>query len=374
VDFSLTEEQSTLRATARRFLAAEAPPARVRAAMETELGYDEGSWRRASAELGWPSLVIPEAYGGANLTHVELAIVMEEAGRALYPSPLFASACLAAACVLAAGSEEQKRALLPGIASGETTAALAFSTPHADGANAVIAREAGDGFVISGKTSHVVDGHAAKLLVIEATAPARDGVLLFAIDDTTASVARRLLPTMDRTRKLAEITLRDARVPRAALLGESSPRALARTLDRARVALAAEQLGGASRCLDMAVEHAKTRVQFGRPIGSFQAIKHKLADMLLLVESARSAIAYAAHVASRDNDDDDALATAASIAKSYASDAYFACAAESIQIHGGVGFTWEHDAHLYFKRARASAALLGDAGFHRERVAAQILG
>jgi len=220
----------------------------------------------------------------------------------------------------------------------------------------------------------VLDGHCADLLVVAARregSTETDDVSLLAIPASTAGVERRALPTLDQTRRLAALRLDEVRVPRSMLLGEEGGAAapLRRTLDLAAVALAAEQVGGAQRCLDLAVEHAKSRVQFGRPIGSFQAIQHKCADMLLLVESARSASQWAACVAAEDPDQ---LALAASLAKAYCSEAYFRCAAECLQIHGGVGFTWEYDVHLHLKRAQGSQVFLGDPAWHRERVAQRI--
>jgi len=375
VRFAFDEDQEQLRAAARGFLAAHSSPARVRAAMATDAGWDAAVWRRIGAELGWPAVIIPEAYGGIGLGFVELVALMEEMGATLLCAPFFSSVCLGASALLAAGTEEQKQAYLPGIAAGETTATLAWSEPGGRrpdaGAIAAVAERRGEGFRLRGTKSYVVDGHTAGVLIVAARAPGSagaDGVSLFVLPADTPGVGRRLLPTMDQTRKLAAVTLADVAVPATALMGAEGGGwpALARTLDRAAVALAAEQVGGAGRCLDLSVAYAKERVQFGRPIGSFQAIKHKCADMLLLVESARSAAYYAGWAVSVD---DPEVPVLAALARAYCSDAYFRCAAEAIQIHGGVGFTWEYDVHLYFKRAHASAVLLGDASHHRERVA-----
>jgi alkylation response protein AidB-like acyl-CoA dehydrogenase len=343
--------------------------------MATTRGYDEALWQRIGEELGFTSLVIPEAYGGAGLGFVELAAVMEEMGRALVCAPFFSTVCLAVSAIVTGGTEEQKRDLLPGIATGRTTATLAFapSSGHwnAPGSDVVFAPYGG-GFELSGKTSFVIDGHTASLVIVAArSAGDASRSTLFVVPAETPGLLRRALPTMDMTRKQAEITLTKVRVPSAALLGvaDGGDRTLARVLDLAKVALAAEQVGGAERCLDMSVDYAKTRVQFGRPIGSFQAIKHKLADMFVEVESARSASYYAAWAAAHDEAE---LPAAAALAKAFCSDAYFRVAAECIQIHGGVGFTWEHDAHLFFKRAKSSETLFGDAAFHRAIVARQM--
>jgi len=375
--FAFNDEQEELRRAARSFLSEHSSPARVRAAMATERGYDPEVWRRIGAELGWTSIVIPEAYSGAGLTYVELIALLEEMGAALLCAPFFSTVCLAGNALLLGGSEAQKQQHLSAIAAGTTTAALAAVEPagrwDAAGIEAV-ARHDQAGFILDGTKSFVLDGHSADLLIVVARRPGSrgdDGVGLFLVPGDTPGIERRLLPTMDQTRKQAEIRLCEVRVPAAAQLGADGDgwRLFSQTLDRAAVALAAEQVGGAQRCLDMAVEYAKQRMQFGRPIGSFQAIKHKCADMLVRVESARSASYYAGWAAATG---DPELPALASLAKAYCSDAYFHCAAESIQIHGGVGFTWELDAQLYFKRAKSSESLLGDATYHRELVARRI--
>ena len=371
---AFTEEQEDLRASARAFLAEHSPPAEVRRAMQGELGHDPALWKRLGAELGWPGIAIPEAYGGAGLSQVELAALMEVMGEALLCAPFFSSVCLAANALVEAAGEEQKRRWLPGIAAGETLATLAFAEPGGawgpEGV-ATTARAEGGDFVLSGRKRYVPDGHAADLVLVAAREPGTEGergLSLYAVGADAPGLSRRALPTMDQTRRLAELRLEDVRVPASARLGEGETgyEALERALDLAAVALAAEQVGLAQRCLDLAVAHARSREQFGRPIGSFQAIKHKCADMMLLVESSRSAAYYAACVAAEGSAD---LARAASLARAWCSEAAFRCAAECLQIHGGVGFTWEYDVHLYLKRARASEILLGDPAWHRERVA-----
>jgi alkylation response protein AidB-like acyl-CoA dehydrogenase len=377
VDFAFDEEQEELRAIARSFLAEYAGSAQLREAMASDLGYDPHLWKQIGAELGWTSVHIPESYGGLGLGNVELVALLEIMGAHLVASPFFASVCLAANALLTGGTEAQKQEHLPGIASGETRATLAWTEANgrwdADGIEAT-ARPDGSDFILDGVKTFVLDGHCADLLVVAARSEdsrGDDGVSLFAIPADDPAIERRALPTVDQTRRQAEITLRGVRVPEEARLGAEGEggATLARTLDLAAVALAAEQVGGAQRCLDMAVAYAKERVQFGRPIGSFQAIKHKCADMMVAVESARSASYYAGCVADEGGDD---LATVASLAQAYCSDAYFRCAADSLQIHGGVGFTWEYDVHLYFKRAKSSETFLGDAAYHRERVARNI--
>jgi len=374
VDFAFTAEQQELRAAARDFLADHSSSEAVRRAMASELGFDSEVWKRIGHDLGWTSVHIPEAYGGAGLGYVELVALLEVMGEALLCAPFLSSVCLAANAILAGASEAQKREWLPAIAAGRTRAALAFdeSTRHGEAAvcQATARREGGD-FVLAGRKRFVLDGHGAELLVVSARAPGSAGdagISLFAVSASAPGVERRALPTLDPTRRLAEIELRDVRVPAAARLGEegSGAAALGRALDLGAVALAAEQVGGAQRCLDMAVGHAKQRIQFGRPIGSFQAIKHTCADMMVAVESARSAAYYAGCVAAEGGDD---LTRVASLAKAWCSEAYFRCAADALQVHGGVGFTWEYDVHLHLKRARAGENFLGAPAWHRERVA-----
>ncbi len=374
MNLAFDEAQQELRAQARAFLAEHSGPEQVRRAMASELGFDPGLWKQISAELGWTALLVPETYGGLGLGPVELVALAEVMGEALLCAPFFSSVCLGAQALLVAGSEEQKRLHLPGIAAGTTLATVAALEPSgrfdASGIEAV-ARRAGGEFVLSGAKRYVVDGHCADLLVVPARregSAGEEGVSLFLVPARAAGVERRALPSLDQTRRQAELWLRDARVPAGALLGEEGRGwpAMEKTLDLAAIALAAEQVGGAQRCLDVSVAYAKQRVQFGRPIGSFQAIQHKCADMMVAVEAARSGVYWAACVAAEGGED---LSVAASLAKATASEAFFRCAAESLQIHGGVGFTWEVDVHLYLKRARGGESLLGDPAFHRERVA-----
>jgi alkylation response protein AidB-like acyl-CoA dehydrogenase len=373
VNFSFTEEQQELRATARAFLAEACKPEAVRAAMESALGWDEKLWARI-AELGWPAVVVPETCGGLGLSWVELVALQEVIGEALAPSPFFATACLAANAILAAGDEAQQRALLPGIAEGRTRGALALAEAagrwDADGISTTCERDGHDS-ILRGEKRYVVDGASADLIVLAARAPGSSGALgvsLFALPAGTPGLAREVVPTLDSTRRLATLRLDAVRVPASARLGAEGAAwpALETTLQRAAVALAAEQLGGAQRALDLAVAYAKQRVQFGRPIGSFQAIKHELADVMVRVEAARSAVYYAGCVAAAGG---AALPAAASMAKAAATEAFSFATATALQVFGGVGFTWEYDVHLYFKRARSSASLLGDASWHRERVA-----
>lgn len=350
----VTEEQRELRDALRRFFADRSPSAEVRRLMETTEGYDPAVWAQMAGQLGLQGLTIPEEHGGAGFGMRELAIVFEEMGRAVVCAPFLATITAAAALEAGEGGHD----LLAGIADGSAVATLAV--PEDGGSWSLDAvRTAFEGGALRGVKNFVLDGHVADLVLVAARDA--DGVGVYAVEDA-ARLVRQPLPTVDQTRKLARIELDG--VPARKVGGED---ALLRALDVAAVALAAEQLGGAQRTLDMTVEYAKVRHQFGRPIGSFQAIKHRCADMFVLVESARSAVLNAAAVADESPDE---LPAAAALAKAYCSDAYFHTAGEAIQLHGGIGFTWEHDAHLYFKRAQGSRELFGSPDRHRERLAA----
>ncbi len=369
MNFAFSEEQEELRRAVRRFLEDKSPMTEVRRLMETEEGYDPAVWEQMANQLGLQAITIPEEYGGAGFGYVELIVVLEEMGASLLGAPYFSTVGLAANCLLSSGDESAKKDYLPGIAAGETIATLALTEDSGrwdlDGVT-LQATPAGEGWSLDGHKMFVIDGHTAQLILVAARTGA--GVSLFAVDGGATGLTRTSLATMDQTRKQARLEF--ASTP-ARLIGEdgAADAVLTRTLDLAAVALAAEQVGGAQRCLDMSVDYAKTRIQFGRPIGSFQAIKHKCADMLLEVESAKSAAYYAGWAAAEDSEE---LPVVASLAKSYCSEAYFHAAAENIQIHGGIGFTWEHDAHLYFKRAKSSELLLGDPTYHRELLAQRI--
>ncbi len=369
MNFAFSEEQEELRKSVRRFLEDKSPETEVRRLMETTEGYDPAVWTQMAQQLGLQGLAIPEEYGGSGYSYVELIVVMEEMGRALLCAPYFSTIGLAANALLVSGDDGAKKELLPGIASGETIATLALTEESGKWDESGITLEAtrsGDGYTLTGTKSFVLDGHTANLIIVAARTAA--GVSLFSVAGDASGLTRTPLSTMDQTRKQAKLEF--AGTP-ARLIGTEGEgwKTLSKTLDLAAVALAAEQVGGAQKVLDMSVEYAKVRVQFGRPIGSFQAIKHKCADMLLEVESAKSAAYYAGWAAAEDSDE---LPVVASLAKAYCSDAYFHAAAENIQIHGGIGFTWEHPAHLYFKRAKTDELYLGDPTYHRELLAQRI--
>jgi alkylation response protein AidB-like acyl-CoA dehydrogenase len=319
--------------------------------------------------MGLQGLHIPEEYGGSGFGYVELGIVLEEMGRALLCAPFFSSVVLAANTLLLSGDDAAKAAHLPGIANGETIATVAFTEPSGkwdESGIEMTASGSGGDYTLSGTKMFVIDGHTANLIIVAARTGS--GVSLFAVDGDASGLTRTALSTMDQTRKQAKLEFDNTP---AALIGTEGAGwgVLSQMLDLAAVSLSAESVGGSQQVLDMAVEYAKVRVQFGRPIGSFQAIKHKCADMLLEVESAKSAAYYGMWCASEMNDE---LASVASLAKAYCTEAYFHAAAENIQIHGGIGFTWEHPAHLYFKRAKSSELMFGDPTYHRELLAQRI--
>lgn len=369
MNFAFNEEQEELRRMVAKFLEDKSPETEVRRLMETSEGYDPAVWSQMAEQLGLQSLTIPEEFGGSGFSYVELIVVLEEMGAALLCAPFFSTVALGANAVLTSGDEAAKAKYLPGIASGESIATLAITedSGRADFESIETkATESGGSWSLDGAKSFVIDGHIADVIFV--AAQSSQGLSLFAVEKGAAGLGVEQLATMDQTRKQARLSFE---ATPAELLGEAgaAEAGLTKTLELAAVALAAEQVGGAQRCLTMAVEYAKQRIQFGRPIGSFQAIKHKCADMLLEVESSKSAAYYAGWAAAEDNDE---LPLVASLAKSYCSEAYMHTAAENIQIHGGIGFTWEHPAHLYFKRAKSSELLFGDPSYHRELLAQRL--
>ena len=369
MNFAFSEEQEELRKTVRAFLESKSPETAVREQMETENGFDPAVWSQMGDQMGLQGLSIPEEFGGSGFGFIELGVVLEEMGRALLCAPFFSSVVLAANALLLSGDDAAKKKYLPGIAAGETIATLATTEPSGKWDEKGITTKAegsGSDWKITGSKMFVIDGATASLIIVGARTS--KGVSLFAVDGDAKGLTRTSLSTMDQTRKQAKL---EFNATPATLIGTEGKGwdVLSQVFDLAAVALAAEQVGGAQKVLEMAVEYAKVRVQFGRPIGSFQAIKHKCADMLLEVESAKSAAYYGMWCAAEMNDE---LASVASLAKAYCSEAYFHAAAENIQIHGGIGFTWEHPAHLYFKRAKSSELLFGDPTYHRELLAQRI--
>lgn len=368
MDFGFSEEQELLRKSAADFLSKECPMTYVRQMMEDERGYADAVWSKM-AELGWTGLIYPEEFGGAGLSLVDLVVVLEEMGKASLPGPFLSTVCLGGLAILEAGNDVQKKKYLPGLASGQTKATLAFLEENArwdDKGINLKPRKGAKNYSLSGVKLFVPDAHVADLIVCAARMT--KGVSLFVVERQQPGVTVRQLKTMDQTRKLCEVTFDKIQVGPDAILGTpgSGWDTLKRILDYSKVALSAEMCGGAQKVLDMTVEYAKVREQFGRPIGSFQAIQHKCANMLVQVESAKSATYYAAWAVANNAPE---APLAAAMAKAYCSDAFRQVSAEGIQVHGGIGFTWEHDLHIYFKRAKGSEVTFGDATWNRELVA-----
>jgi len=368
VNFAFSEEQEAFRAELRRCFEEHAGAPAVFRAMESPDGFDRALWKQLAGELGLAGLHLPEAYGGQGFGFLELGIALQESGRVLFPSPLFSTVCLGAGAILNAGSEAQKHALLPGIASGDCLATLALLEPGGDwdpeSVRLAVETERG-GHFLSGSKRFVTDAATADLILVAARGPG--GIGLFVVRRGAPGLGVTPIEPLDATRKLAHLEL--SRVV-AEPLGDpdGAGAALAKTLDQARVMLACESAGGAQHCLDSAVAWARQRVQFARPIGSFQAIQHKCAEALLEVASAQSA----AHFASWSAEQDEGLPLAAAMAKSFCDEAYLRASQENLHIHGGVGFTWEAEPHLYFKRAKASETLLGPPTFQRARIAREL--
>jgi alkylation response protein AidB-like acyl-CoA dehydrogenase len=374
MNFGFNEEQELLRSTARKFFDNECGSETVRKLMDSPEGMTPDLWKKL-AEQGWLGLIVPDEHGGMGLGIVDLVVLMEEMGRAVVPGPFFSTVLLGGLAILEAGTEAQKKAWLPRLASGDARATLAWMEPTADlGARGITlpATAKGGGHTLNGTKLFVQDAHTADVLVVAARTgtgkTVEDGISLFLVPKGSAGLAVTLLPTMDQTRKLCEVTFKDVAVGPDALMGQAGSgwAPLARVIDRATVGLCAEMCGGAQKVLDMTVEYAKIRQAFGRPIGSYQGVKHKAADMLVDVENSKSITYYAAWAM------DEGVAEgplAVSMAKAYVSDAYRRVSGAGIQLHGGIGFTWEHDLHLYFKRAKGSEFTFGDATWHRERVA-----
>ena len=374
MNFGFNDEQELLRSTARKFFDHECSSETVRKLMEGPEGMTPDLWKKL-AEQGWLGLIVPDEHGGMGLGMVDLVVLMEEMGRAVVPGPFFSTVLLGGLAILEAGTEAQKKAWLPRLASGDARATVAWMEPTADlGARGITlpATANSGGYTLNGTKLFVQDAHTADALVVAARTAtgqsAEAGISLFLVPKSSAGLTVTLLPTMDQTRKLCEVTFKDVTVGADALMGQAGAgwAPLARVIDRATVGLCAEMCGGAQKVLDMTVEYAKIRQAFGRPIGSYQGVKHKAADMLVDVENSKSITYYAAWAM------DEGVAEgplAVSMAKAYVSDAYRRVSGAGIQLHGGIGFTWEHDLHLYFKRAKGSEFTFGDATWHRERVA-----
>lgn len=366
MDFSFNDEQREIQESAKRLMAETASLDRVVELSESERGWDPDDYAHL-AELGWTGLHVPEEHGGVGLGHIELIVVLEQMGGALYPSPFFASVCLAANALIESGElSEENAALLAAIATGERTATLAYSEPGTRTPTEVALTAKGDGgdLVLNGVKNYVVDGATADALIVTA-GDGNGGVTLVNVAADAPGVSRAEAHAVDATRRLATVEFTDVRVPASAALGEpgNAGQLLATTLQLGAVALAAESLGAAQHCFDTALAYTKDRHQFGRPIASFQAVKHICADLLMGVEASRSAAYYAGWVAAEQREE---LAVVAPLAKAQVSEAFWDAARANIQLHGGIGFTYEHEAHHYYRRATASRALLGDTAWNRE--------
>jgi alkylation response protein AidB-like acyl-CoA dehydrogenase len=376
MDFDFTQEQVMLRDLTREFLSRESTPRAVRLLMDDERGFSDATWQQM-ADMGLQGLTIDAGYGGQGLGMVDLALVLDEMGRAAYPAPYFATVVLAAGAIAASGQEDRMARYLPDIAAGRTKATLALVDEALSWTPAMVtlrAERRGSGYVLSGTKRFVPFAHVADLiLVVARTADSgEDGTTVFAVPGDAAGLSRTPNVEMDRTNPTSTVTFQDVVVPADVVIGEIDHgwRVIGPVLERAAVAAAAEMLGASRRCMDMSVEYAKVRQQFGQPIGTFQAIKHACSEMLLEVENSHGATYYAAWAQDAASPD---APLAASAAKAYVGDASRKVCGSSIQVHGGIGFTWEYDLHLYFKRAKHFEPLYGDADFHRERALQLVL-
>ena len=372
MQFGLSDTQQTLKTTARKFLATECPLAEVRKLSESEHAFDAALWRKI-ADQGWTGILFDEQYGGSAMNMVDMAAVLEEMGRALTPGPYLSTALLAGPAIDRAGGDAAKRKYLSAISSGEAKATLAMLEEHASWSPHDVkmsAKKGGSGYTLSGSKLFVPDAGVADLLVC--AAKIGQELAIFVIPAKTPGLRIERMPTIDSTRPLYAVTFENAVLPEESLLarGERAHAALDYALNVATTGLVAEMVGGMQRLLDITVEYAKTRKQFGKPIGQFQAVQHQCADMLVFTESSRSAAYYAAWALSEGGEDANA---AISVAKAYASDAYREVGNRAIQVHGGMGFTWENDIHLFYRRAKGSEIAFGDATWHRERIAKAVI-
>lgn len=374
MDIKLTEDQIEISRQARRFCENESPTDYVRAMYDDERGFTDEVWAKM-VEMGWTAMRIPEECDGLDLDLTDLAVVLEEMGRAVVPGPFFSTVLLAAEAIIEAGDDAQKRQYLSKIAAGEIKGTLALYEPDGGGDLGYIQMAAtaeGEEFVLDGTKVFVPDAHVADFMVVPARTEAGDdpakGITLFLVDPKANGISLSLLPTMDGTRKLCAVDFKGVRVSPQGILGKPHKGwpALRRVLQRGQVGLCAECIGGAQRAMEIATEYSKVRIQFDQPIGAFQAIKHRCAQMYVEVESARSILYWAAWA--QDHADSKEAAVAASVAKAYCSEIYTNASASAIQVLGGTGFSWEHDIHLHIKRAKANEMALGDPVYHREQV------
>ncbi|MBV9322179.1 MAG: acyl-CoA/acyl-ACP dehydrogenase [Chloroflexi bacterium] len=376
MDFDFTQEQVMLRDLTREFMTRESTPRAVRSFMEDERGFSDATWQQL-AEMGLQGLTIDAGYGGQGLGMVELALVLDEMGRAAYPAPFFATVVLGAGAIAASGQANQMARYLPDIAAGRTRATLALIENALSWTPSMVdlrAERRGDGYVLSGVKRFVPFAHVADLIVVVArtSSTGADGTTVFVVPGDAAGLSQKPNVEMDRTNRTSTLTFDNVTVGEDAVLGEVDHgwAIIGPVLERAALAAAAEMLGASRRCMEMSVEYAKVRQQFGQPIGMFQAIKHACSEMLLEVENSHGATYYAAWAMDAGSPD---ASLAASAAKAYVGDASRKVCGSSIQVHGGIGFTWEYDLHLYFKRAKHFEPLYGDADYHRERALQLVL-
>lgn len=375
MNFALTEDQAMIRDAAQSFLADESGSAAVRAAMESDTGFDAGVWRRIGSELGWCGIPVPEAYGGLGLGPVELTLVLEQMGRHLLCAPYFSTVCLATNVLAQLASAEGRQRFLPGIAAGELRATVPLPEGADDWRAAPLsARRDGGGWELSGQCAEVPDGAGADWLLLFAKVQGQARLGLFAVPCDARGLRINALKGWDATRRFAAVELQQVKITADSRIDDPSrvEDGLVRAAALARLAIAAEQLGGAQQCLDLTVGYTATRKQFGRAVASFQAVKHRCAEMMVRIEATRSAV-YGAAAFAAGEASAEAQAIECAVARSLASDTFFYCAQEAIQLHGGVGFTWEYDPQLYFKRAQASSHWLGSADALRERIAQALI-
>ena len=376
MDFGFSEEQEMLRDAAKRFLADNCSTKFVRQVMADATAHDAGFWQKLVGQ-GWPGLLIPEQYGGTNGTFLDMTVIVEEMGKALLPGPFFAAALLGAPTFIEGASDAQKKEFLPKMAEGKfiATVAVAEAAGRFDaGGIEIKASKKGSGYSLTGEKFFVPDAHVADAIVVAArtgSGKGEDGITLLCVPAKEKGVTVTQLKTVDMTRRMCHVKFDNVQAD--VVIGKENGgwTTLRRVIDIATAGLSAEMVGTAQKALDIAVEYAKTRVQFGKPIGSFQAVKHKCVDMMVSVENSRSLTYYACWTVDERVPE---AATAVPMAKAYASDMAKNVTSEAIQVHGGIGFTWEHDMHLYHRRALAGEANLGNAPIHREVVAKSLLG
>jgi alkylation response protein AidB-like acyl-CoA dehydrogenase len=376
LDFGFSEEQEMLRDAAKRFLTDNCSTKFVRQMMADATAHDAGFWSKLVGQ-GWPGLLIPEQYGGTNGTFLDLTVIAEEMGKAIIPGPFFAAAALGAPVFIEGASDALKKEFLPKMAEGKfiATVAIAEGTGRFDAGGVEIkASKKGSGYTLTGEKFFVPDAHVADAIVVAArtgSGSGEDGITLLCVPAKEKGVTVTQLKTVDMTRRMCHVKFDNVQAD--VVIGKENGgwATMRRVLDVATAALSVEMVGTAQKALDIAVDYAKTRVQFGKPIGSFQAVKHKCVDMMVAVENARSLTYYACWTVDERVPE---ASTAVPMAKAYASDMAKNVTSEAIQVHGGIGFTWEHDMHLYHRRALAGEANLGNAPIHREVVAKSLLG